>query len=597
MLKDGGELVEVSQSEILGWLEQQKAARPYLLAARETPAAPKFETTATDEGLILSPSPAPAVVSPISQRSYQPLPFQSAREFMLTYCDEFELYPWQIEELERLSGNKNPHVLPTVYEPPTAADPLMFNLAAANGSGKDNVIIAGFILWFLACKTQAQVRATSFTEKQIEHQTFKHCNYFAKKINASPLYGELFDIVNCRIRGIKTDSEALFFVTNEGSRAEGFHAQNGNEFAVIINEAKSIEDDLFNGFSRYTGWNYWIQISSTGEKSGQFYRDCTDPEGLQYPSPIVYGRNWFRRIRATDCPHIMAGKARIKKIEDRDGIDSLLYKSAIESEFSDGIQNEILIKTTATEYTDPPRNEMGLPRRAGLDLSLGGDETVLSIWQGNYRIAQEVCRERYEPTLHFVILEWFKKWELLAENIVGDAGGLGKPIIQRLHESGWEINAFNFGGAARNKGLYLNRGAELGVGLKRVVEAKLIELPRRDYKFLEQLTTRRYSTHNGKIKLESKQDVRARGAPSPDRVDATIMAWSIYDIDEFLGQAKPEAQPTKPTERKIPTFDEAVEIIEARRGSRESLLPIGQYLGRRTDYRRNGFLGKKLGLR
>lgn len=531
----------------------------------------------------------------VGTQVYEPLNFVSAYQFMLTYCDEFELYPWQIEELHRLSGYDFEL---EAFVQPSRREPVQYNLCAVNGSGKDNIIIAGFILWFLTTKVHGQVRLTSRTALQVDEQSFAHCKYFAEKINNSAIYGEaLFEIKHGQLYCPKTDAKAIFFVTNEAGRAEGFHAKFGQPFAVIINEAKSIPDDLFGGFSRYTGWNYWIEISSTGMRQGHFYRRCIDPETIQYPANLVLGKLWCRRIKATDCPHIMDSPARIKDIVREGGVNSLVYKSAIDCEFSDGVANDILIRASATEYGDPVPDTYGFPMYCGVDLSLGGDETVVSIWQGNHRVAQITLQERYEPTLHFRLIEIFKEYDLDPDNIIGDAGGLGKPIIQRLADNGWPIGMFNFGGSARNKSYCLNRGAEMWCVFKRVVEDKLVVLPRDDYKFLEQLTTRRYDTLSGKIKLESKEEVRLRGEPSPDRPDAAVMAWSLYDLDLFFDKAKPGAKKVSEPTRGFYREEPVVDINRIQQMLDQRIFNEGHVTSNQGKPRRGGFLCKMLGLR
>lgn len=520
------------------------------------------------------PPPAPPngtrelVAAESFSQTFTPLKFDTAADFMMAFCEEFELYPWQCEELLRLSGFSAPGRSPERLKP-TAQNPLLYNLVATNGSGKDAVILAGFILWFISCKTRAMVIATSFTESQIDRQTFKHCKFYAERIN-NILGREFFETKYLNITCPETGSEARLFVTNKAGRAEGYHANPGAEFAFIVNEAKSIEDELRPGFLRYSGWNYWIEVSSAGSKSGVFYRNTIDPEAVHYPNPLRLGYNYVRRIKLKDCPRLVESDVRLKKIIREFGVGSPVYLSVVNSEFSDDSDVLVLIKPSAVEYQDPAPNDYNLPLVAGVDLALGGDETVVSIWQGNRRVAQRTLRERFEPDLHLWLIDVFNEYKLIPENIAADAGGLGKPIIHRLIAAGWNVNPFNFGGAAKNKTYYLNRGAELWNHLKRLTEERVLVLPRDDYKFMEQLTSRRYTYSNGKMKLESKEEARARGEESPDRVDAAVMAWSLVDFDTFdtardgAEQAAIRAERARPT---LPSFEQAQRFIEERRNS------------------------------
>jgi len=63
--------------------------------------------------------------------SYQPLEFKDPVQFINFVYPTIKLYDWQREELLRLD---NPEA--------TARKPLLYNLCAANGSGKDFLVIA-----------------------------------------------------------------------------------------------------------------------------------------------------------------------------------------------------------------------------------------------------------------------------------------------------------------------------------------------------------------------------------------------------------------------------------------------------------------------
>lgn len=502
-------------------------------------------------------------------KTYNPLPFKNAADFMLFFHTDFDLYPWQIEELMRLSGHSHPLFPDDIQTVPTSKEPVLYNLVATNGSGKDATILAGFILWGLACHIRATIIGTSFTEDQVRDQTFKHCRNLAELINEK-MGKKIFEVKDLHITCLETDSVLKLRVTNTAGRAEGFHANPGRMFAVIINEAKNIDDDLFSGFSRYSSWTHWIEVSSSGTRSGHFYRRANSPDAIRYPNAMRLGVNYTRVIRLKDCPHLIENDIRVKEIIRDFGENSAIYRSVVNSEFSSDDSDEILIKPSSIEYVDPPRKTYNLPRVAGVDLALGGDETVVSIWEGNHRIAQEAFRESYEPNLHVRLIDIFKRYSLEPSLIAADAGGLGKPIIQRLHEAGWEVNAFNFGGAAKDKRYFLNRGAELWQKLKRLVEEKLLVLPREDEKFINQLTDRRFTFTNGKIKLESKADVRARGGESPDRVDAAVMAWSVIDFEDFNKTLDAEKDSEAKKAKPLPTFEEAQKILHARQFETDS---------------------------
>lgn len=601
-------VVELGEAEIAAWLAGRRRVTSRVsideqLQADALAADHKRNLEALESAKgtsIPSPGPAPTTEptppppAPVEKDvEYNPLGFSDAAQFMLFFCDEFELYKWQVEELMRLSGYVAPG-LSNERVTPTPESPILYNLVATNGSGKDATILAGLILWKLSCSVRATVIGTSFTEQQVEGQTFKHCRFYAERINRKLGDPDFFKIKYLHITCTKTDSECRLFVTNEAGRAEGYHANPGRDFLFIANEAKSIEEPLWGGFARYSGWNYWIEISSAGEDFGHFYRNCTDKEAVHYPNPLVLGLNYVRYIRLEDCPHLLAGNVRIKSIIRHFGIDSPEYKSVVNSEFASQETVDILIKRSLTKYETPEWYIGSLRPVCGVDLSLGGDETVVSIWHGNKRTKQIAFRERDETSLHLRLIDIFVENNLVGDQIAMDAGGLGLPVVKRIVKAGYNVTAFNFGGSARDKDFFLNLGAEIWQFLKMMVLNKRLILPHEDEKFMEQLTRRRFRYQNGKMKLEEKKEAKARGEDSPDRVDAAVMAWSLVDINAFLDQIEEAEEAAKPRVPQVLNMEQIHDLVNDLKYTKGHSLS-GEFVPNQTS-RFKGTICKILGL-
>jgi hypothetical protein len=119
-----------------------------------------------------------------------------------------------------------------------------------------------------------------------------------------------------------------------------------------------------------------------------------------------------------------------------------------------------------------------------------------------------------------------------------DVGGLGVGVADRLEEMGFRsvINRVNFGGkptepaaldeTGKPAGGPANRRAELYVNLRRALEGGRMSLPDMD-SLQGDLTSIGYKyTSDGKLLLESKEDMRRRGVPSPDEGDAVALCFS-----------------------------------------------------------------------
>lgn len=114
-----------------------------------------------------------------------------------------------------------------------------------------------------------------------------------------------------------------------------------------------------------------------------------------------------------------------------------------------------------------------------------------------------------------------------------DAGGMGAGVIDRLRQLGFRVVEVNFGGRASDE-QYADKRTEMwfelrdwleqGGSIQNVPTLKT-DLCGPTYRFLA----------NGKVRLESKDDLKARGLPSPDLGDALALTFAepVFAPDRF----------------------------------------------------------------
>ena len=181
---------------------------------------------------------------------------------------------------------------------------------------------------------------------------------------------------------------------------------------------------------------------------------------------------------------------------------------------------------------------------AGLDLSAGGDEQVLVVRNGNKTLAVEAFNFRDTVALIDHLEHLFRKYKLDHEQsvIYGDAGGLGKPILDQL-KAQWNIVYVLNQARPYNALAYLNRGAELWFSVGKLIEYGEIMVPK-ETKLRKQLASRYFVvTPQNKLQLESKKQARSKGHVSPDRADAFVLAFADYR------GIKPKKLKKKPVEK------------------------------------------------
>jgi hypothetical protein len=108
--------------------------------------------------------------------------------------------------------------------------------------------------------------------------------------------------------------------------------------------------------------------------------------------------------------------------------------------------------------------------------------------------------------------------------IPADEGRLGLVMCDRLAENGWQIERVKNGATADKPNAYSNKGAEICYEGRTAIERQRIILPN-DPALVAQLTARiGWPNSRGRLELETKEKLRARGHPSPDRADAVLGA-------------------------------------------------------------------------
>jgi hypothetical protein len=283
---------------------------------------------------------------------------------------------------------------------------------------------------------------------------------------------------------------------------------------MVVDEAKTVADPLFEAISRCQPTRLLI-ASSPGGTSGAFYRAFTKEANM-----------WQKHaVTAFDCPHIT--QTQIDEVVQRYGEKHPLTRSMIYGEFVDIGLESLVINLTQLQncYNTPPRFKPGV-RIAGVDFAAGGDQNVICISDGNKILPMIAWREKDTMAAVGRFIVEFKKAGLEANNIYADASGMGMVMCDALAESGWVVNRVNFGATAYDNNAYTNRSAEMWYGMAKKIEDAEIILPE-DEDLTAQLTCRRTITNSkGKLGVESKDSMRARGIASPDRADALALCLS-----------------------------------------------------------------------
>jgi len=321
--------------------------------------------------------------------------------------------------------------------------------------------------------------------------------------------------------------------------AEGAHS---TKVAVVVDEAKSVSDDLIDALEPvFAGGDaLGLMTSTPGLPAGYFYNICSRKPGYT---------QWHHQ-RVTIEEAVRAGRVSQAWVDEKLaqwGRDSYLYKTYIAAEFGDQGAGAII------RLTDIERAiELGLditligpPSSLGIDVTGGLTENVIApIWR-NYEHDGElvtVVGELVRPVTDNPAEVAAAAMEVVEGKkhipIVVDVDGAGLGTYTALRDAGYNAVAFsgNRGSTAKDRtGIFgfTNIRSQSFWQLGERLKFDKIALPDDD-KLKADLLMPTKTVVGDKIKLEGKDQIVRRLGRSTDAGDAVMYGLSDLAIHEHL---------------------------------------------------------------
>jgi len=377
------------------------------------------------------------------------------------------------------------------------------SVVAANGSGKTDRLVAVLILWFLTEFPKGKVVFTSGSYRQLANQLWPAVRKHRKKF---PDWNFLAEEIRTPQGGF-----AIGFSTDDPGRAEGWHGDPDAPLLLIVDEAKTVPDVIFEAFDRCTRL-FQLWVSSPGSPRGQFYESHHSRSSQFYT----------RKVPSSECPHISEEKR--KKDLETYGENHPWYRSAHLAEFTADTDRMILTSESLSKAIEsqPPKIEQG-ETVAFCDFAAGRDENVLAIRRGNHAFIAKAWVEKDTMQAAREFVHQFSLNGLQPGQVWGDADGLGTVMIDAIEELGFFMNRFHGGQAASDPDEYANLIGEIWHVGAREIERGRVHLGQLDPITFKQITTRKSEwSDKGKLRCESKEKMAKLGIKSPDRADALL---------------------------------------------------------------------------
>lgn len=409
---------------------------------------------------------------------------------------------------------------------------------APHGVGKTTTMAVA-VLWGIgAFQDDVKVVTTASAYRQVIHFLWPEIKKWAAKTDWSKVgmqvrRGKELLEYNIKLPG----KEAFASVSDDPALIEGAHA---THLIYIFDEAKAIPtatwDAVEGAFS--TGDCYWLAMSTPGEPSGRFYDIHKRKAGLN---------DWHTKHvtlqEAIDCGQINPDWAAQRA--QQWGTQSAVYQNRVEGEFAESGDDAIIPLSWAEKAVDR-WHECGGKGEGntvyGVDPAYKGDDkTTIARLVGN--VVEDIEAHSKEDTMQTAGRVAAK---LKPDTPCGvDVIGIGAGVYDRLKELGYKktfpVNVAETA-AHRNKPITDSSGELEFENLRAAIWWMLREAldptnpdalaipPDSEDRLIGDLTAPAYGySSRGKVKVESKDDIKKRIGVSTDYADAVglavYMAW------------------------------------------------------------------------
>lgn len=313
------------------------------------------------------------------------------------------------------------------------------------------------------------------------------------------------------------------------SAFQGIHALN---VLVVIDEACGVPQSIFEAADSLVTnvRGRVLAIGNPDDPSSYFAEICRPGSGWNVIKISAFDTPAFTNEEVPDTLlDLLVSPEWVEERRKRWGEASPIYQSKVLGEFPDLTDDTLLtpkqIREAQERKLEIPDHERG---KLGLDVArFGEDESVVAHARlGQVRIIDHWAKLDTMATANkfAAILRPFKGSVPADIDTIGVGGG----VYDRLREMEFfEVRSYMGSERPTDTERFYNRRAEDYWYVRELADKGELDLPEQgeDDDLIAQLGSIKWKiTPTGKIKIESKEEMKARGMPSPDRADAAVMA-------------------------------------------------------------------------
>ncbi len=386
---------------------------------------------------------------------------------------------------------------------------------SGHGVGK-SALLAWIILWWLLTRFPAKVACTAPTSHQLDDVLWGEIAKWYRMLpdGLRVLLTVTSDKVFLNAAPQESYAVARTARKEKPEAFQGFHSSN---MLFIVDEASGVDPIIFEvgeGVMSTAGAKTLLTGNPT-RTSGYFY------------DVFHKMKKWWVTSTVSCSDSSQATDIYVQQMADKWGTESNVYAVRVLGEFPKDDDDAVIPRALLHSAVD--RNIIIHPSEPviwGLDVArFGSDKTALCIrkgrsmpnpietWQGKDTMqVAGIIKGKYDKVLRF---DTERPIAIMVDSI-----GIGAGVVDRLREMGLPVRGVNVAESASVDTLYARLRDELWFRAKDYFEGKDVTMCADD-DLIEELASVKFAyTSLGKLKAESKDEMKKRGLPSPDLADA-----------------------------------------------------------------------------
>jgi hypothetical protein len=313
---------------------------------------------------------------------------------------------------------------------------------------------------------------------------------------------------------------------------QGIHAR---YVLVIIDEAGGVPKSIFDAVDALAT-NVDARVVAVGnpdDPASHFAIVCKPGSGWHVETISAFDTPAYTGEKVPeDLLPLLVSPEWVEERKVRWGVNSPIYQSKVLGEFPDISDDSLILPKWIEAAQKRTIKRNGRPVLAWDIARFGEDESVGMRREGGWVRVYRAHHKADTMTTTGHIAKAHR--DIHAERglndfptHVVDVVGVGAGVYDRLVELGIPVVPYSGGEAPFDKERFVNARAEDYWNLREIFETGEIDIDELDDVLAAQLGSIKWTVDSrGRVKIESKDDMRKRGMPSPDRADTLAMVMS-----------------------------------------------------------------------